>query len=144
MDLSKTSSIDNTFRKFSKKFNKFSIFINNASPEIKRQNFLQINHKDILKKLNALLLGNIVILKNTLKCSLRQKNISETVIINISSYSAITGGKGIHLYAAAKAALNTLSKALSEDKYKKKIKVISVIPRFVDTYSFRKNSVSFF
>ena len=140
MDLGKTKSIITTFKKFSKKFNKFSIFINNASPEIKRENFLQTKNKDILKNLNTLLVGNIITLKNALEYSLKEKNISESIIINISSYASITGGKNIHLYAAAKAALNILSKALSGDKYKKKIKIISIVPRFIDTHTFRKNN----
>ena len=44
------------------------------------------------------------------------------------------------MYAAANAALNILTKALSEDKFKKKIKIISVVPRYIDTPTFRKNN----
>ena len=140
MDLSNKSSINNAFKRFSDKFKKLNIFINNASPEIKREEFLQVKDSNILKILNTLLIGNIISLKNALKHLLKKKDNSESVIINISSYSAITGGKNIHLYAAANAALNILTKALSEDKFKKKIKIISVVPRYIDTPTFRKNN----
>jgi NAD(P)-dependent dehydrogenase (short-subunit alcohol dehydrogenase family) len=140
MDLSKKSSINHAFKRFSDKFKKFNIFINNASPKIKREQFLRVKDSNILGILNTLLVGNIISLKNALKHLLNKRDNSESIIINISSYSAITGGKNIHLYAASNAALNILTKALSEDKFKKRIKIISVVPRYIDTPTFRKNN----
>jgi len=140
MDLSKKSSINHAFKRFSDKFKKFNIFINNASPKIKREQFLQVKDGNILGILNTLLVGNIISLKNALKHLLNKRDNSESIIINISSYSAITGGKNIHLYAAANAALNILTKALSGDKFKKRIKIVSVVPRYIDTPTFRKNN----
>ena len=52
----------------------------------------------------------------------------------------ISGGKNIHLYAAAKSALNTLTTALSKDSFRRKIKIISIVPRRIDTLTFRKNN----
>jgi len=140
MDLSKKSSINHAFKRFSDKFKKFNIFINNASPKIKREQFLQVKDGNILGILNTLLVGSIISLKNALKHLLNKRDNSESIIINISSYSAITGGKNIHLYAAANAALNILTKALSGDKFKKRIKIVSVVPRYIDTPTFRKNN----
>ena len=90
--------------------------------------------------MKGLLIGNVAALKNALE--LVQKNNSKTqaIIINISSYSAISGGKNIHLYAAAKSALNTLTTALSKDSFRRKIKIISIVPRRIDTLTFRKNN----
>ena len=140
MDLGKISSINNAFNKFKASFKKFSIFINNASPKIERKKFLKLKNKDISKNINSSLTGNIFTLKNALELVLKKKNNSKSIIINISSYSAISGGRDIHLYAAAKAALNTLSIALSKDKYKKQTKIISVVPKYIDTPAFRKNN----
>jgi len=139
MDLDKANSIQNAFRKFKSHFNELNIFISNASPKISRESFLKLKNKDIFKSINTLLVGNIVAIKHALEILSRKKN-SQAFIINISSYSAISGGKNIHLYAAAKSALNTLCKALSKDRYKKKIKIFSVLPRYIDTLSFRKNN----
>ena len=41
MDLTKMDSINNAFNKFSKQFKKLNIFINNASPQTVRNNFLK-------------------------------------------------------------------------------------------------------
>ena len=138
MDLTKISSIINAFKIFNKKFKKLDIFVNNASPEIERRDFLKLKNKDIYNKINGLLVGNIVSLKSALQLIL--KNKKKTIIINISSYAAISGGKNIHLYAAAKSALNTLVTALSKDALTNKVKVVSLVPRRIDTPTFRKNN----
>jgi len=138
MDLTKISSIINAFKIINKKFKKLDIFVNNASPEIERRDFLKLKNKDIYNKINGLLTGNIVSLKSALQLIL--KNKKKTIIINISSYAAISGGKNIHLYAAAKSALNTLVTALSKDALTNKVKVVSLVPRRIDTPTFRKNN----
>ena len=138
MDLTKISSIINAFKIFNKKFKKLDIFVNNASPEIERRDFLKLKNKDIYNKINGLLVGNIVSLKSALQLIL--KNKKKTIIINISSYAAISGGKNIHLYAAAKSALNTLVTALSKDALTNKVKIVSLVPRRIDTPTFRKNN----
>ena len=140
MDLARISSINDAFEKFSKQFKKLNIFINNASPAIKRKNFLRLKNSDILKNMKGLLIGNIASLKNALQLVLKSNSKNQAVIINISSYSAISGGKNIHLYAASKSALNTLTIALSKDTFQRKIKIISIVPRHIDTLTFRKNN----
>ena len=140
MDLARISSINDAFKKFSKQFKKLNIFINNASPAIKRKNFLRLKNSDILKNMKGLLIGNIASLKNALQLVLKSDSKNQAVIINISSYSAISGGKNIHLYAASKSALNTLTTALSKDSFHRRIKIISIVPRHIDTLTFRKNN----
>ena len=140
MDLAKIKSINNAFKKFSKQFKKLNIFINNASPVPQRKNFLRLKNIDITKNMKSLLIGNIVSLKNALEFILKNNSRNQSVIINISSYSAISGGKNIHLYAASKSALNTLTTALFNDTFYKKIKIVSVAPRHIDTFRFRKNN----
>ena len=139
MDLAKTDTIKNAFNKFSKQFKGMNIFINNASIKTQRKNFLKLKNLEISNNIKGLLIGNIVLLKKALEFSLKKKSIDQTTIINISSYSAISGGKDMHLYALSKSALNTLVTALSKDTFKKKIKIVSIIPRYIDTSSFRKN-----
>ena len=140
MDLTRMRSINNAFEKFSKQFKKLNIFINNASPAIERKKFLMLKNTDILKKMKGLLIGNIASLKNALELVLKNNSQTQAIIINISSYAAISGGKNIHLYAAAKSALNTLTTALSKDSFRRKIKIISIVPRRIDTLTFRKNN----
>jgi 3-oxoacyl-[acyl-carrier protein] reductase len=138
MDLNRIISITNAFKIFYKKYKKLDIFINNASTEIERKLFLKLKNKDIYKKINGLLVGNIVSLKSALELVL--KNKTKSIIINISSYAAISGGKNIHLYAASKSALNTLVIALSKDPFTKNVKIVSLVPRRIDTPTFRKNN----
>ena len=140
MDLNSIHSINNAFKKFSKQFRKLNIFVNNASPPIQRKNFLKLKSIDISKNMKGLLIGNIVSLKKALDLILKSNSQTQSTIINISSYSAISGGKNIHLYAASKSALNTLTTALSNDTFRRKIKIASIVPRHIDTLSFRKNN----
>ena len=140
MDLNSVHSIHNAFKKFSKQFKKLNIFINNASPPIQRKNFLKLKSVDISKKMQGLLIGNMVSLKKAVDLIMKNNSLTQSTIINISSYSAISGGKNIHLYAASKAALNTLITALSNDTFRRKIKIVSIVPRHIDTLSFRKNN----
>ena len=121
MDLAKIKSINNAFKKFSKQFKKLNIFINNASPVPQRKNFLRLKNVDIMKNMTSLLIGNIVSLKNALEYILKYNSQNQSIIINISSYSAISGGRNIHLYAASKSALNTLITALFNDSFRKKM-----------------------
>ena len=139
MNLSSRDSINNAFKKFSKKFKKLNIFINNAFPEVERKNFLNLKDDDIFKNFESMLAGNVLALKLALKFILKEKN-QQSILINISSYSAISGGKNIHLYAASKSALNTLITALSNDYSKKNVKIFSLNPRYIDTPSFRRNN----
>ena len=140
MDLAKIKSINNAFKKFSKQFKKLNIFINNASPVPQRKNFLRLKNVDIMKNMTSLLIGNIVSLKNALEYILKYNSQNQSIIINISSYSAISGGRNIHLYAASKSALNTLITALFNDSFRKKIKIVSIVPQHIDTPRFRKNN----
>ena len=140
MDLARIESINNAFKKFSKQFKKLNVFINNASPVPQRKNFLKLKNSEISKNMKSLLIGNVVSLKNAIEFILKDNSKYKSIIINISSYSAISGGKNIHLYAASKAALNTLITALSNDTFRRKIKIVSIVPRHIDTLSFRKNN----
>ena len=87
-----------------------------------------------------MLVANIITLKNALKIISKQKSKDHSTVINVSSYSSISGGRDIHLYAASKSAINTITVALSKDKIKNKIKFFSIVPRYVDTPSFRVNN----
>ena len=140
MDLNKIKSIENAFKKFNKKFGRLNVFINAASSTTERRNFLKIKNEVILKNIKSLLIGNIISIKNALKLALRNKTQNKPTIINISSYAAISGGRDIHLYAASKSALNILTIALSKDYFRQKIKIISIVPRHIDTLTFRKNN----
>jgi len=140
MDLSRPETINNAFKKFSKQFRRLNIFINNASIKMQRKEFLKLKNIEISKNIKGLLIGNIISLKKALELSLKKSSSNQSIIINISSYASISGGKNIHLYASSKSALNTLTTALSKDSFKKKIKFFSIVPRYIDTPSFRKNN----
>ena len=140
MDLGRIESINKAFKKFSKQFTKLNVFINNASPVPQRKNFLKLKNVEISKNMKSLLIGNVVSLKNAIEFILKSNSKYQSIIINISSYSAISGGKNIHLYAASKSALNTLTTALSNDFLNKGIKIVSIVPRHIDTARFRKNN----
>ena len=140
MDLNNKNSIKKAFEVFSKQFKKLDYLVNNANPPTKRKNFLRIDDEEIKKNINGFLVGNLIVIKNALKLILKNKNKKNIGILNISSYSSLSGGKNIHLYAASKAAINILMSALSLDYIKNKIKIQSVLPRYINTNSFRKNN----
>ena len=140
MDLNKINSIRNAFKKYYKKFKHLNYLISNANQVPVRKKFLELKDKEIKKSINSFLVGNLIFIKNGLNLILKNKQKKNLGIINISSYSSLTGGNNIHLYASAKSALNTLNKALSIDFVNKKIKIKSVLPRYIDTKTFRKNN----
>ena len=140
MDLNNKNSIKKAFEVFSKQFKKLDYLINNANPPTRRKKFLRIDDEEIKKNINGFLVGNLIVIKKALKLILNNKNKEIVGILNISSYSSMNGGKNIHLYAASKAALNILMNALSIDYIKNKIKIQSVLPRYINTKSFRKNN----
>jgi 3-oxoacyl-[acyl-carrier protein] reductase len=140
MDLNKTKSIENAFKVFLKDFKKMDIFINNASPNVMRSKFLNLKNKEIENYVKILASGNIITIKKALSLMLKNKSKNIKNIINISSYASISGGKNIHLYAASKSCVNTLITALSKDFFKNKIKIFSIVPKHVNTFSFRKNN----
>ena len=140
MDLNRAETIKKAFKKFSIQFKKLNIFINNASIKAQRTKFLKLKNAEISKNIKGLLTGNIISLKNALELSQKSSSSNLPIIINISSYASISGGKDMHLYASSKSALNTLTIALSKDSFKKKIKIFSIVPRYIDTPNFRKNN----
>ena len=102
MDLSRPETINNAFKKFSKQFRRLNIFINNASIKMQRKEFLKLKNIEISKNIKGLLIGNIISLKKALELSLKKSSSNQSIIINISSYASISGGKNIHLYASSK------------------------------------------
>ena len=140
MDLNNISSIRNAFKKYYKKFKYLNYLISNANQVPVRKKFLELKDKEIKKSINSFLVGNLIFIKNGLNLIIKNKQKKNLGVINISSYSSLTGGKNIHLYSSAKSALNTLNKALSIDLVNKKIKIKSVLPRYIDTKTFRKNN----
>jgi len=140
MDLKSSSSIIKAFKLFYSKFKNLNYLINNATITHKRKLFTNIKNPEIKDDINGFLVGNIFVIKNAIKLITKKNKIKDKGIINISSYASITGGKNIHLYAASKAAINILLHALSLDYKKDHLRICSVLPRYIDTKTFRKNN----
>jgi len=140
MDLNSLDTIIKAFKLFSSSFKNLDYLINNASVNHKRKKFVNVSNSEIKKGINGFLVGNIFVIKNAIKLIIKKRSKKEKGIINISSYASITGGRNIHLYAASKSAINILLNALSLDYKKNYIRIHSVLPRHIDTETFRKNN----
>lgn len=62
-----------------------------------------------------------------------QKDIYLTSIVGLSSIASHDGGVGQTIYSASKAALESVSRVLSKELVKKKIRLNTILPGLVDT-----------
>ncbi len=110
-------------------FLKIDILVNCAGYAIESP-FALLNKNQIDDMIDLNLKSPIYLCQAVLRPMYKNKSGS---IINISSISAIKKGRGINVYAAAKAGIETFTRTLSQEVGRKNIRVNCVRPGIIDT-----------
>lgn len=129
LDVSKQESIDNCLRVMKERFGMPVILVNNAA--ITKDNLLLRMKDDEWDKVIETNLSSIF--RVTRACLRDMLKARWGRIINISSVVGATGNPGQINYAAAKAGLIGLTKALAQEVASREITVNAVAPGFIDT-----------
>ena len=134
-DVTDENSIKNTITYIVDNFGKIDIVINNAA--YAQDNYIYDKTKEeFMKVLETNLVGPFLVSKYA------YKYMNDSIIVNISSKDAVSTYNDISMdYCASKAGLNSLTKTLSFAL--KNVKVISVMPGWIDTESIREMNPEF-
>ncbi len=126
-DISKSASIDLITKIINKKKIKIDGIVNNAGINIPNK-FDKINYEDYRKVMSTNLEGPFFLIQKLIR-KIRNKGS----IVNISSFSSISGGPFSSHYAISKSGIETLTKNLSIFFSKKKIRVNAISPGLIRT-----------
>lgn len=128
-DLLNYEEIQSVVREITDKFLRIDILVNCAG--FAHENpFALLNQHHIDSMVDLNFKSPIYLSHAVLRPMFRQK---EGCIINISSVSAIKKGRGVAVYAAAKAALDAFTRALSTEVGRKNIRVNCIRPGVINT-----------
>ena len=132
LDLSKEKSIKNFIHKKKIKYNHiiFSAGINELT------SFQQISKYSLINALEVNIINFLIVLSSLIKNNLAKNNCSITLI---SSLYGVFGRKNRLPYVISKHALNGASKTLAIELGKKKIRVNTISPGFINTKLTKKN-----
>lgn len=128
-DVSNPDDVEGLFRFIADRFGVLDILVNNAG--IIRDTLLaSMRLSDWDKVIDTNLRGAFLCMQKAAEIMMPK---GKGKIINISSVSAIRGGRGQTNYAAAKGGLISLTRAASVELAGKGIQVNAVLPGFIDT-----------
>ena len=92
--------------------------------------FLMLDEETIEKTIDINFRSPLYLSKAVLRYMIKQKSGN---IVNVSSVSTHAWGRGITVYASAKAALERFTKTLAQEVGKKKVRINVVCPGVIDT-----------
>ena len=137
-DLKNIEKIKVFIRKLSKKFKKIDILINNAGIALPGK-IIKLDYKNLLTSFQVNFFAPSIITSEVLKL-MKKNNYGR--IINVSSGGAVNCVENYFSYSSSKAALNTLTKTLSNEIKKNNIKINSISPGPCKTPMFPRNKLS--
>jgi 3-oxoacyl-[acyl-carrier protein] reductase len=121
--------IKRTIAQIQKRFDRIDVLVNCAGAAIEAP-FALIKHSQIDEMIDLNLKSAIYMCQAVLRPMYKQKSGS---IINISSVSSVKKGRGIAVYAGAKAGLESFTRALSQEIGRKNIRINCIRPGLIDT-----------
>lgn len=128
-DLLDYDAVQKTVLLLAKQFDRIDVLVNCAgSAEEVPVGLLAADQIDQMLDVN--LKGPIYLCKAVLKPMFRQK---KGTIVNISSITAVKKGRGVAVYAAAKAGIDTFTRILASEVGRKNIRVNSIRPGLILT-----------
>lgn len=128
-DLLSSESIKVFIKQTIEKFDRLDILVNCAGA-VEEMPFAMMDEKRITEIVDLNLKSTMLISQAVLRPMFKQKSGS---IINISSITAIRGGRGIVPYAAAKAGMDSFTRTLASEVGKKGIRVNGIRPGAIKT-----------
>jgi 3-oxoacyl-[acyl-carrier protein] reductase len=133
-DVSKEADIKNLFAEAKKAYGNVNILVNNAGV-YDFQPLENVNPAHFHKQFDLNVLGLLL----TTKEAVQHMNGSGGSIINVSSIAAKTPPPGASVYSATKAAVDTITRSLSQELGPRKIRVNSLSPGVTDTEGLRSS-----
>lgn len=129
MDVTREEQIQEAFRKVLDRFGKIDILVNNAG--VTRDGLvLRMKRRDWDEVLATNLTAAHLCIQQVLPGMMRRRHGR---IINITSVVALTGNAGQANYAASKAGIIGLTRAVAQEYASRKITVNAVAPGFIET-----------
>ena len=142
VDVTNKEQVDSVFSEIIKKFNTIDCLVNNAGINIPRL-LIDVNNPGGEFELDLKIWDKIldVNLNGVFLCTqaaLRQMVKQDSgVIINMSSESGLEGSEGQSIYAASKAALNSLTRSWCKELGKYNIRVVGIAPGIMEATGLR-------
>jgi NAD(P)-dependent dehydrogenase (short-subunit alcohol dehydrogenase family) len=131
VDVADPDAIDAMYRKIDNTFGRLDALINNAGIVGQKATVTELTHERLRQIFDVNAIGAILVAKGAVERMLPQ---SSGVIINISSAAARLGSANQYVdYAAAKAAVDTFTKGLSDEVAGAGIRVMSIAPGLIAT-----------
>lgn len=127
-DVSKAPEIDRLFSESKKAFGRLDILVNNAGV-FEFAPLEEVTEEHFHKQFNLNVLGLILATKKAVEYF----DAAGGSVINISSGAGISPPPGASVYSATKAAVDAVTKSLSQELGPKKIRVNSLNPGMVET-----------
>lgn len=128
-DLISFNNIKETVTRIVNKFKRIDVLVNCAG-FAHEYPFALLNDTQIDEMIDLNFKSPLYLIHAVLRPMFKQK---EGCIINISSVSAVKKGRGIATYASSKAALDTFTRALSQEVGRKNIRVNCIRPGVINT-----------
>lgn len=131
VDVADPAAIDAMYRKIDTTFGRLNALINNAGIVGQKARVTGLTHDRLRQIFDVNAIGAILVAKGAVE---RMLPHSAGVIINISSAAARLGSANQYVdYAAAKAAVDTFTKGLSDEVADAGIRVMSIAPGLIET-----------
>ncbi len=142
VDVTNKEQVDTAFKDIISTFGSIHCLVNNAGINIPRllidpkdpEGEFELDLKVWDKILDVNLNGVFLCTQAALRQMIKQEN---AVIINMSSESGLEGSEGQSIYAASKAALNSLTRSWCKELGKYNIRVIGVAPGIMEATGLR-------
>jgi len=133
-DISSESAVQALVRATVEKLGRLDIVVNNAGAArgADRVPVVELTHEVWKKVIETNLDGTFLLSREAARHMLKQG--AGGSIINISSIASKRAGKNTAAYAASKAGINALSRAMSQELGKDGIRVNALCPGIIDTY----------
>lgn len=130
-DITQPNEVSNLFANIRHRFGRLNLLVNNAGV-LNSYDF--VNDEDAFvssqQEINTNILGTVCVTKAALPMLL---NEAESALINISSIVALVPTSNMCVYSATKAALHAFSRSIRYQLRDTSVKVLEVLPPFVDT-----------
>ena len=131
-DVSDPQDIAQIYTRLDASFGRIDALINNAGVVGQTARLTEMDHDRLLHMFGVNVIGAMLVAKEAVRRMEAQG--SGGAIVNLSSAAARLGSGGQYLdYAAAKAAIDTFTKGLSDEVAAQNIRVTSVRPGIIDT-----------
>lgn len=133
-DLSDPAGVEQFFAEFDDRFSRLDVLVNNAGIVDVPARVQDMTYDRLRQMFDTNLIGPILVAGQAVRRMSTEFGHVGGVIVNTSSVAATLGSGGQYVdYAASKAAIDTLTKGLSNEVAEQGIRVVAVRPGLIET-----------